>query len=149
MLEKFLEHEKFVVLMRQHVQSTIRLLLAQNIPFSILANTYKSKFEPELPEEIKSSFKPIISFVLAGYTFESTTIDETKIQFEAGFGPNNIGSVVTIPLDAILQVIVEKTPILINLSIPKEVAINENESGVNKSMEALLSNPKNKNLIKK
>ncbi len=73
---------------------------------------------------------------------------EDELIFEAGFGQENIGSFVSVPLSAILQIVIEETPILINLSIPKEPEEKDN-GGVEKSMEALLSNPENQKLFKK
>lgn len=147
MLDKFLEDTRFVLLMEKFVKETLVLLFEKNMQFSILANTAKSRFNPELPEEIVKGFKPIVTFVLAGYTLQSARIEGENLEFEAGFGADNIGSIVTIPLNGILQIIVEDTPILINLSLPKEEQETD-EGGVSRSMEALLSNPENKNLLK-
>jgi len=150
MLKKMLGDEEYCDIMRVHVQDTIDYLLTKGVSFSILLNIKKVNFEPPLPEEIVRGFKPITLFVIAGYTFESTVLDDEKIVFEAGFGAHNVGSFVSVPLLCILQILVEETPIFINLSIPsfKEEEI-EKQAGVKKSMEALLSNPENKKLFKK
>lgn len=148
MLQSFLENEIFVRLMRVHVRETLTLLFKEGVHFSLLANIAEVEFDPPLPEHITHNFKPITMFVLAGYTFESARVMEDELIFEAGFGQENIGSFVSVPLSAILQIVIEETPILINLSIPKEPEEKDN-GGVEKSMEALLSNPENQKLFKK
>jgi len=147
-LQNFLENEIYVRLMRVHVRETLSLLFQEGVYFSILVNISEVKFDPELPKHITRTFKPITMFVLAGYTFESARVMEGELVFEAGFGQENIGSFVTVPLSAILQIVIEDTPILINLSIPKEPKVAD-KGGVKKSMEALLSNPENQKLFKK
>lgn len=148
MLQNFLENEIFVRLMRVHVRETLTLLFQEGVHFSLLANISQVGFDPQLPQHITRKFKPITMFVLAGYTFESARVMEDELIFEAGFGSENIGSFVTVPLSAILQIVIEETPILINLSIPREPEPKQN-GGVEKSMEALLSNPENQKLFKK
>lgn len=147
MLRTFLENEIFINLMKNHVKETLNLLFKEGIHFSILANVSEVEFDPALPEHISHNFKPITVFFLAGYTFESANIQDDSLVFEAGFGQENIGSLVTMPLGAILQIVIEDTPVLINLSIPKTVE-KKKDGGVEKSMEALLSNPENKKLFK-
>jgi hypothetical protein len=135
--------------MRRHVKKTLEILLQRGMNFSILTNVAEISFEPPLPEEISASFKPITMFVLAGYTFESCVVDDWGISFEAGFGSDNFGSLVSVPMLSVLQIIIEETPILINLSVDAEEKPKEKSKGVRKSMEALLSNPENEKLLKK
>ena len=151
MLQDFLENETFVRLMSVHVHEVLEQLFSNAVHFSILTNVAEVSFEPPLPDEVTNHFKPITMFVLAGYTFESAQIDNDILQFEAGFGRENVGSIVTLPLSAILQIVVEETPIFINLSIPtrKNLRSIAKKGGVKKSMEALLSNPENESLLKK
>jgi len=49
---------------------------------------------------------------------------------------------------SVLQIIVDETPILINLSVDIEEKPKEKAKGVKRSMEALLSNPENEKLLK-
>ncbi|MBE0496684.1 MAG: hypothetical protein IBX45_09760 [Campylobacterales bacterium] len=152
MLQEFLENEIFVRLMRVHIHETLELLFQEGVHFSILTNIAEVDFDPPLPSHITQHFKPITMFVLAGYTYESARVDEQTLVFEAGFGKENMGSVVHVPLGAILQVVIEETPVLINLSIPREnetTAGMPEKGGVEKSMVALLSNPENEKLFKK
>lgn len=149
MLQELLNEKDFSVMMRKHVKDLVEFLLHKGMHFSILTNVNEIEFEPPLPDEIKSSFKPITMFVLAGYTFESCTIDEHELCFEAGFGPNNFGSFVSVPLLSILQIIMDETPVMINLAIEHSVGSKSQKGGVKKSMDALLSNPENEKLLKK
>ena len=77
--------------------------------------------------------------------------------FEAGFGRDEFGSVVTVPLLSIVQVIVDETPICINLSVYKEEddeltkASNSNREdldGEKNSMASFLNNPENSKFLK-
>lgn len=134
--------------MRLHVKEAINTLLNKGVNFSILTNVSEISFEPPLPLEISSNFKPITMFVLAGYTFESCQIDDDEMSFEAGFGATNFASLVSIPILSVLQVIVEDTPVLINLSVETRRK-KKKDSGIKRSMEALLSNPENEKLLKR
>ena len=72
--------------------------------------------------------------------------------FEAGFGSENFGSVVTVPLLSIMQIIVEETPLFINLATYREKIVAKKEidrGGVENSMASFLSNPENSKFIKK
>jgi hypothetical protein len=75
------------------------------------------------------------------------------IVFEAGFGSENFGSVVSIPLLSIVQIIVDETPLLINLaSYKKEIKSIKKEvdsGGIENSMSSFLSNPENSKFLKK
>jgi len=148
MLQSVLNDPDFSGEMKRHVKKTLEILLQRGTNFSVLTNVAEISFEPPLPEEIRASFKPITMFVLAGYTFESCIVDDWGISFEAGFGPDNFGSLVSVPMLSVLQIIVEETPILINLSVDIEEKPKEKSKGVKRSMEALLSNPENKKLFK-
>ena len=91
-------------------------------------------------------------FFLAGYTFETASIVENNLVFEAGFGEDNFGSVVTVPLLSIMQVIVDETPLLINLANYKKEKKKVKEidnGGVESSMASFLSNPENSKFFKK
>lgn len=148
MLQHVLSDPSFSKEMKRHVKEVISMLLQQGINFSLLTNVSEISFNPPLPAEIKATFKPITMFYLAGYTFESCTIDEQELTFEAGFGHQNFGAFVSIPILSVLQIIIEETPILINLSVDTQAIIKKEGQGIKKSMEALLSNPENERLLK-
>lgn len=150
MLETMLGSDDFNVLMKKHSHAILELLLKKGINFSILTNIAEVTFDPILPTNISENFKPITMFFLAGYTFESTQISDGYISFEAGFGSNNFGSLVSVPIQSILQIIVEEIPIFINLGNPPKIQVKQpKEQGIRKSMDALMSNPQNQKLIKK
>lgn len=149
MLEQLLGSQDFNTLMKQHVTQVMEMLLEKEVNFSLLTNIADVHFSPPLPEELSKGFKPITMFFLAGYTFESTQIYNGVISFEAGFGNTNFGSLVSVPVEAVLQIIVEEIPVFINLSNPVKKEENKpKEKGIKRSMDALMANPKNKKLLK-
>ena len=146
MAQRILGDSDFSRMMKLHIAEILELLMQRGQFFSILTNISNITFDPALPSEITSHFKPITLFVIAEYTFESSSIDDENLYFEAGFGQENIGSVVTIPLNAIVQILIEETPIFINLAM--ETVPEKKEESVKKSTNIFLSNPANKGLIK-
>ncbi len=140
-------------LMRKHIQDLLIYLFENEQNFGILCKIDYLHFEPELPKHISSEFRPMTLFFLAGYTFESARIEHDELLFEAGFGPENIGSFVTVPLLSIMQIIIDETPIFINLAQPRlirsSMPLKESEEGIKNSMQALLSNPENQKFFKK
>lgn len=150
MLETILAQKNFSHMMQKHAMEVVAYLLKEGVNFSILTNIADVKFAPELPAHISQNFKPITMFFLAGYTFESTQLNTETISFEAGFGSENYGSIVTVPMHALLQIIVEEIPIFINLSTPPKVEEKKpTQEGIKRSMDALMSNPENQKLLKR
>ena len=151
MLYEMIKNENYMNLMSKHIQELLLFLFEQEQNFGILCKIEHLSFEPDLPEDIRSDFRPMTLFFLAGYTFESARLDNDTLIFEAGFGVENIGSFVQVPLLSIMQIIVDETPIFVNLASPNEVASNhppQRENGVENSMSSFLSNPENKKFIK-
>lgn len=151
MLYEMIKDESYMNLMQKHVQELLLFLFEQEQNFGILCKIEHLTFEPELPENIRKEFRPMTLFFLAGYTFESARLDNDSLIFEAGFGEENIGSFVQVPLLSIMQVIVDETPIFVNLASPKEAASNQapqRENGIENSMASFLSNPENQKFIK-
>ncbi len=153
-LHDLVSKDGFREIMESHCEELISYLFDEDMEFSILTSLSNITFEPPLPEYITKEFKPITLFTLAGYTYESSRLDEGILSFEAGFGRENFGSLVSVPLYAILQVIIENTPIFINLATPpdpekKVKKSKDKKEGVQKSMDIFLSNPNNKKLLKK
>ncbi len=133
-------------IMQKHIFETIEYLFSQNQEFAIACEVKHLNFNPQLPLDILDNFNETVLFVLAGYTFESASIDSDYFSFEAGFGENNFGSTVTLPLLSIKQLFVGDNPLLFNLATYEKKI--EKESSTNLSMEALLNNPENKKLLK-
>ena len=146
-MQRILTDKAFSNLMKRHIYEIIDLLLSRGEFFSILTHIDRVDFDPPLPDHIRDSFKPITLFVVAEYTFESSSLDDQNLYFEAGFGAENIGSFVTVPLSSIVQIILNETPIFINLAL--EDKEDDKEDGIKKSTNIFLSNPKNKKVLKK
>ncbi len=141
----------YQALISSHLDQTIKFLFDNNQEFALACETEFLFFEPELPESIKESFGESVLFILTGYTYETAKLDEEYFSFEAGFGDENFGSQVTLPLLAIKQIFVDDYPITINISEPTIIDEKNKPSEADsvKSMEALLSNPENKKLLAK
>ena len=153
MVTNLLYDEKFSYLMEQNATEIIKYMFDKNTEFGVVCDTVGVSFEPELPKDIMKNIKQIALFVVSGYSFESAYLsDENTLYFEAGFGPNNFGSTVGIPVEKIAQIVVEETPIFINISAGQKRKVTPQKDSVeseNRSMERLLSNPENKKFLKK
>jgi len=133
-------------LMRDHLYNTLAFLLDENQEFAVAAEVEYMTFEPDLPRSITRQFGEVALFVLAGFTFESAWMDEEALYFEAGFGEENIGARVVLPLLAIRQIFVGEYPITINITSPAPAYTDTNPDAEH-SMEALLNNPENQKLL--
>ena len=156
MLSNVTKDRDFAVMMKQHLLDMLGYLFQKEQNFGVLCKIEDVSFSPELPEYMQDGFSHLTLFFLAGYTYESAYIEEDYLIFEAGFGVENFGSVVSVPLLSIVQVIVEETPIFINLSEVKmdELSIEQKElevdqKSVEASMNVFLSNPENQKFFKK
>ncbi len=165
-MDALLKDRKFQTMRTKHCQEILDYLMRKKINFSILCNLKCVKFDPLLPESISNSFSDLTVFILAGYTFESLELSMGNLYFEAGFGEDNTGSFVTVPLECIVQILLPNTDHLVeklssdfvlyvNLLamfahnqeiLPK--ATKKEKDGINNSLRALLSNPKNKRFKK-
>jgi len=152
LLEKIIQDKDFAQLMKKNIEELIALFFQKEQNFGILCKIEDVSFEPQLPESINTEFRPLTLFFLAGYTFETARIENNLLVFEAGFGSDNFGSIVSVPLLSILQIIVDETPVLINVSAYKEETnektVSVDESGVENSMASFLSNPENSKFLK-
>lgn len=145
-----LQNTKYRELMQEHILATIEHMFNNNQEFGIACETANVSFQPELPTELKESLPEVTLFMLANYSFETASVDAHYISFEAGFGPENFGALVHIPLLAIKQLFVEEYPVMINVvSLIKEEVIEEEKTETVDSMAALLNNPENAKLLKK
>lgn len=152
MLENVVEDKKFCNLMKMHMQELMTHFFHKEQNFGILCRIESVTFEPPLPQNINAEFRPLTLFFLAGYTFETAYIENNVLIFEAGFGTENFGSVVSVPLLSIMQLIIDETPVFINLAshkIQKPAQNETSQNGVKNSMESFLSNPENSKFIKK
>jgi len=152
LLNSIVHDPDFADVMQNNIQEMMIHFFEKNINFGVLCNIEDVFFDPILPEEVTSAFHPMTLFFLAGYTFETARIIENDLVFEAGFGSDNFGSLTTIPLLSIMQIIVDETPVLINLATYKKntqnVINDEDNNGVKNSMDSFLSNPENSKFLK-
>jgi hypothetical protein len=151
LLENVIDEAGFAKIMHKSIEDIIIHFFTKEQNFGILCKIEEVDFNPELPKDINAEFRPLTLFFLAGYTFETARIEDGMLIFEAGFGGDNIGSVVTVPLLSIMQIIVDETPIFINLSVYKEPLEGEKEEetqGVQNSMASFLNNPENSKFLK-
>jgi len=146
---------EYRALIKTHIAETISYLFNKDQQFGLVCEVKSIAFNPELPLDIKNTFQENVLFIMSGYTLESAQLEDAYFSFEAGFGSDNFGSTVMVPLLAIKQILVGDNPIVINLANPViEKSKKEKESDLKKassksSMEALLNNPENKKLLKK
>ncbi len=143
-----LETSTYKNLMQNHILATIEYLFDANQEFGVACEISVVNFSPELPSDLYESLPEITLFMLANYSFETASVDQHYLSFEAGFGPDNFGALVQIPLLAIKQLFVEEYPILLNVTTSSS-PIEEEEKEEVDSMSALLNNPENAKLLKK
>ncbi|MGN8363141.1 hypothetical protein ACR9JT_04305 [Helicobacter pylori] len=96
------------LLNNKHCIEYLQFLSKNHLSFNLLCERDAIDFSPKLPKEIHEKFGSLVLFILAGYTLESLMIDAKSVQFEAGFGPNNIGSVVQVKLPGIIQILIKE-----------------------------------------
>ncbi|GAA7362015.1 hypothetical protein HpCK81_00090 [Helicobacter pylori] len=96
------------LLNNKHCMEYLQFLSKNHLSFNLLCERDAIDFSPKLPKEIHEKFGSLVLFVLAGYTLESLMVDAKSVQFEAGFGPNNIGSVVQVELPGIIQILIKE-----------------------------------------
>ncbi len=114
MIKDIIENDEYKSLVENQIKENILFLLKKNQEFSITANIEPITFNPELPKVIKDQMHKFSLFVLSNYTYTTVQIDDDYLSFEAGFGNENFGSVVKIPLHAVFQTIVDESILFIN-----------------------------------
>jgi len=114
MITDIIEDSAYKDLVQKQIYEIIDYLLINNEEFSVTANLDGLVFEPEIPDTIKKNFAKFTMFSLVNYTFSTVNLTETHLSFEAGFGEENFGSKVTIPLFAIFQIIINESILFIN-----------------------------------
>lgn len=137
-------------LVSSQLNQTINFLLENNQEFALVCETEFLHFEPELPKDISDEFGDTVLFMLVKYAFKTAKIEKSYFSFEAGFGEEGFGALVTLPILAIKQIFIDEYPVMINICKPISIHEERDSDKVspNKSMEALLSNPENKKLLK-
>jgi hypothetical protein len=144
-----LKTPKFRLLMQEHILNTIEYMFNSNQEFGIACEIQDVLFNPDLPQDIQEALPEITLFMLANYSFESAILDEDFLSFEAGFGSDNFGALVQIPLLSVKQLFVGEYPVLMNVASLEEEIIQKEETIEVDSMSALLNNPENAKLLRK
>jgi hypothetical protein len=119
--------------------NTLEFLLNSSSEFSIVCYIDVVEFNPPVPSSI-IEFDNLTLFNIANYTLESASLDKKSFTIETGFGAQNFGSLLRIPLEAIYQIIYKNDLLCINYHEPK---VPED------SMDIFLNNPENFKLVKK
>ena len=114
MIRDIIENDNYKILVEKQIKENILFLLEKNQEFSITANIEPITFNPELPKVIKDQMHKFSLFILSNYTYTTIQVDDEFLSFEAGFGNENFGSVVKIPLHAVFQIIVDESILYIN-----------------------------------
>lgn len=141
MINDIIEDIEYKKLVELQVKENIIFLLNKNQEFSITANIESAVFTPELPKVIKDQMHKFSLFILSNYTYTTVQINDMHLSFEAGFGSENFGSVVKIPLHSVFQIIVDESILYIN-----SVATVEkfNKDLQKNSFDVFKNNPNNK-----
>jgi hypothetical protein len=150
MIFNIVEDIHYREMLEGQIFEVIEYLVNKNEEFSLTANIKGVSFNPEIPESISENFSHFTLFTLSNYTYESIILTEKNIMFEAGFGSENFGSVVTIPLYAIFQIVIDESILFLNPTATVEKYFVEKEieeDQTSRSMNAFKMNSKNKDLI--
>ncbi len=146
MVTDIIENEEYKSIMSDHARDIVIHLVESGQEFAITANIKGLSFSPELPLAISEKLAPFSLFVLSNYTFDSIKLDDEYIYFEAGFGKENFGSLVKVPLFAIFQIIVDESILFVNPIATVEKYFKSHKFK-ERSMNAFKMNSKNKDLL--
>jgi len=150
MIFNIVEDINYREMLSSQIFEVIEYLINKDEEFSITANIKGVDFNPEMPESISANFSHFTLFTLSNYTYESIVLTEKTITFEAGFGSENFGSHVTIPLYAIFQIVIDESILFLNPTATVEKYFEKKEieeDQVSRSMNAFTMNEKNKDLL--
>ncbi|OPX27186.1 MAG: hypothetical protein B1H07_02200 [Campylobacteraceae bacterium 4484_166] len=135
-------NDKLQLLQARQIREILNLMLDITKELSIYVKRDLIEFKPQLPKSLMAKFDTILLLELRNWTIQSAILDRIDFSFEAGFGKENIGSVLTIPYEAVYQILVNKDIIYINqtsLYLLKDEKID--------SYEMFKNNPLNSRLI--
>jgi len=147
MINSIINNDDYKALSKKQIKEVINFLLKNSQEFAVTANVKGVSFEPQLPASILDKLSTFSLFVLSNYTYSTVELSDEYLTFEAGFGKENFGALVKIPLLAIFQIIIGESILYIN-SIATTDNFVQKEELVKKSIDVFKNNPKNKNLIK-
>ena len=141
MINDIIEDIEYKKLVEEQIKENIIFLLDKNQEFSVTANIESATFTPELPKVIKDQMHKFSLFILSNYTYSTVQINDMHLSFEAGFGSENFGSEVKIPLHSVFQIIVDESILYIN-SVATVEKFNKNVK--KNSFDVFKNNPNNK-----
>ncbi|GGD42096.1 hypothetical protein GCM10012288_15360 [Malaciobacter pacificus] len=141
MIKDIIENEDYKDLVSKQVKEVMDFLLLNDKEFSITGNFDAITFEPELPDVIKTQLPKYPLFILSNYTYSTIALNEEYITFEAGFGNENFGSIVKVPLQSVFQVILDESILFLN---PVATVEKFNKNRKSNSMNVFKNNPNNK-----
>ncbi|WP_428024173.1 hypothetical protein [Arcobacter sp.] len=144
MISEVIESVDFKNFMIKQIREMINYLLDRSSEFAITVNINGATFNPNLPISIEKKLSKFSLFVLSNYTYTTIKIDDEIISFEAGFGSENFGSTVTIPLESIFQIVIEDSILLINPVATVEKFNTNTKASLHKSLNVFKNNPNNK-----
>jgi len=149
MIFNIVEDISYRDMLESQIFEVIEYLINKDEEFSITANINGVDFNPEMPESISKNFSHFTLFTLSNYTYESIILTEKTITFEAGFGSENFGSHVTVPLYAIFQIVIDESILFLNptATVEKYFEKVEEDDQTSRSMNAFTMNKKNKDLL--
>lgn len=153
--------EELIEIQEKNASEIIKLLIDKTDDFSIICgNTFLIEFEPKLPQNLYDEIIHIFtSFYLSNYSLENITINEklSLLEFNTSFGKENFETKVRIPLRTIYKIngniedFIDEC-LYLNAIVFENKFIKyfkDNKSDLNKSLNVFLSNPKNKEILKK
>lgn len=145
MVSNILEDIGFKDLISSQVKSTLEFLLQKDQEFSVTVNIQATTFDPELPKAIKDQLQNFSLFTLTNYTYTTIKVTDEFMSFEAGFGAENFGSVVKVPLHSVFQIVIDESILFLNpvATVDKFNKANTDEDKRD-SMSVFKSNPNNK-----
>ncbi len=143
--------EDFKKIMQINLSNIIGFLVDSETEFGLLADMKAVEFDPPLPERLQ--LRDPSYFILGGYTLQTAVIENEMLVFEAGFGEDNFGSIVRMPLGSILQLSLDDKAIAINMAQaptqkPSQVQ-QQQQQHQERSMNVFASNPENEKFFKK
>ncbi|WP_368031093.1 hypothetical protein [Arcobacter sp. s6] len=141
MINNIIEDIEYKKVVELQIKECVTFLLNKNQEFSITANIESATFTPELPKVIKDNMHKFSLFILSNYTYSTVQISDMHLSFEAGFGNENFGSVVNLPLHSIFQIVVDESILYIN---PVATVEKFNKDLKKNSFNVFKNNPNNK-----
>ena len=153
MIFNIIEDIEYKEMLEGQIFEVIEFLIDKGEEFSITANINGVQFNPTIPASIAENFPHFTLFTLANYTYTTIQLTETHISFETGFGAENFGSVVTIPLHAVFQIVIDESILFLNptATVNKYFKKIENKEATidqeTRSKNAFMMNSKNKKLF--